>query len=169
MANLSITGHLRCFSDQPVADIVQCDEPPALSQTFKTPAARVADNGGCDPPQIPLSKSHSLRTLQSTKEAPRFEASVTRWALRSSANARAGILLSFPSDLRGWNRWRLHIVAAGDSEPTALSMGRRSAIYAAMVPLSGGLQHRPGQTIKSRDDRGQVAFVFGRRPRTKQR
>ena len=27
LANLSITGHLRCFSDQPVADIVQCGEP----------------------------------------------------------------------------------------------------------------------------------------------
>src|SRR6476660_4257439 len=26
-ANLSITGHLRSFSDQPVAEIVQCDEP----------------------------------------------------------------------------------------------------------------------------------------------
>src|SRR5688572_23397410 len=27
LANLSITGHLRCFSDQPVAEIVQCGEP----------------------------------------------------------------------------------------------------------------------------------------------
>ena len=27
LANLSITGHLRCFSDQLVADIVQCGEP----------------------------------------------------------------------------------------------------------------------------------------------
>ena len=26
-ASLSITGHLRCFSDQPVAEIVQCGEP----------------------------------------------------------------------------------------------------------------------------------------------
>ena len=26
LANLSITGHLRCFSDQPVAEIVQCGE-----------------------------------------------------------------------------------------------------------------------------------------------
>src|SRR5437773_10984537 len=27
LANLSITGHLRSFSDQPVAEIVQCGEP----------------------------------------------------------------------------------------------------------------------------------------------
>ena len=27
LANLSISGHLRCFSDQPVAEIVQCGEP----------------------------------------------------------------------------------------------------------------------------------------------
>ena len=27
LANLSITGHLRGFSDQPVAEIVQCGEP----------------------------------------------------------------------------------------------------------------------------------------------
>jgi hypothetical protein len=27
LANLSMTGHLRCFSDQPVAEIVQCGEP----------------------------------------------------------------------------------------------------------------------------------------------
>jgi hypothetical protein len=26
-ANRPITGHLRCFSDQPVAEIVQCGEP----------------------------------------------------------------------------------------------------------------------------------------------
>ena len=27
LANLSISGHLRCFLDQPVAEIVQCGEP----------------------------------------------------------------------------------------------------------------------------------------------
>ena len=27
LANLSITGHLRCLSDQPVAEMVQCGEP----------------------------------------------------------------------------------------------------------------------------------------------
>ena len=29
LANLSITGHLCRFSDQPVAEIVQCGEPPS--------------------------------------------------------------------------------------------------------------------------------------------
>jgi hypothetical protein len=33
LANLSITGHLRRFSDQPVAEIVQCGEPPPKSIT----------------------------------------------------------------------------------------------------------------------------------------
>jgi hypothetical protein len=37
LANLSITGHLRRFSDQPVAEIVQCAEPP-----FRDPG----DNSG---------------------------------------------------------------------------------------------------------------------------
>jgi hypothetical protein len=32
LANLSITGHLRCFSDQPVAEIVQCGEPIPFSE-----------------------------------------------------------------------------------------------------------------------------------------
>ena len=26
LANLSVAGHLRCFSDQPVAEIIQCGE-----------------------------------------------------------------------------------------------------------------------------------------------
>ncbi len=32
LANLSITGHLRRFSNQPVAEIVQCGEPAPQAQ-----------------------------------------------------------------------------------------------------------------------------------------
>jgi hypothetical protein len=36
LANLSITGRLRRFSDQPVAEIVQCGEPSATRLTVNT-------------------------------------------------------------------------------------------------------------------------------------
>src|ERR1700719_646070 len=35
LANLSKTGHLRCFSDQPVAEIVQCGEPIPIHHQIK--------------------------------------------------------------------------------------------------------------------------------------
>ena len=41
LANLSITGHLRCFSDQPVAEIVQCGEPLSSSDPIREHVERL--------------------------------------------------------------------------------------------------------------------------------
>jgi hypothetical protein len=42
LANLSITGHLRCFLDQPVAEIVQCGEPRLEGQQHQQFARTIA-------------------------------------------------------------------------------------------------------------------------------
>jgi hypothetical protein len=41
LANLSITGHLCCFSDQPVAEIVQCGEPLSSIEPIREPIERL--------------------------------------------------------------------------------------------------------------------------------
>jgi hypothetical protein len=41
LANLSITGHLRCFTDQPAAEIVQCGEP-AFAQLRRASARQAS-------------------------------------------------------------------------------------------------------------------------------
>jgi hypothetical protein len=48
LANLSITGHLRRFLDQPVAEIVQCGEPLFLANFSTLPPQSTFCDVGCD-------------------------------------------------------------------------------------------------------------------------
>jgi hypothetical protein len=62
---------------QPVAEIVPCGEPKSSGtyrrRTLKLQGATAADNVGCVPPQIPLSKRLKTKRLQAVPTRTRFQ------------------------------------------------------------------------------------------------
>jgi hypothetical protein len=116
LANLSITGHLRCFSDQPVAEIVQCGAP--ITSTTYSGAIQIAR--ATVPKTVPTPFARGTRYPASNARvfpAPRRQ---TRAAWRRRRHVSG---YRRKASMRPWNRrWCLTAASARPArQPTCCS------------------------------------------------